>query len=38
MSKDSDQTSNLSKIDPSVQDKILNKHKEAVGFQFKRGF
>jgi putative ABC transport system permease protein len=38
MSKDSDQTSNLSKIDPGVQDEILNKHKEAVGFSIQMGF
>lgn len=38
MSKEAEQTINLSKIDNGVQEKILNKHKEAVAFSIQMGF
>lgn len=38
MSKDADQTINFSRIDSGVQDKMLNKHKEAVAFSIQMGF
>jgi putative ABC transport system permease protein len=38
LSKDSDQSINLSRIEPSVQDHLLNKHKEAVAFSIQMGF
>ncbi|PFO03363.1 ABC transporter permease [Bacillus sp. AFS076308] len=38
MAKEADQTYNLSKIDSSIQNKILDKHKEAVAFSVQMGF
>jgi putative ABC transport system permease protein len=38
MSKEAEQTINLSKIDTDVQGKLLNKHKEAVAFSIQMGF
>jgi putative ABC transport system permease protein len=38
MAKDSDQTINLSRIDPIVQNVILNKEKDAVAFSIQMGF
>lgn len=38
MSKESEQTINLSKIDTDVQVKLLNKHKESVAFSIQMGF
>lgn len=38
MNEDADETYNLSKIDSSVQDKILNEQKDAVAFSIQMGF
>lgn len=38
MNKDADETYNLSKIDSSIQKKILNKQKGAVAFSIQMGF
>ncbi|MDQ0201327.1 ABC transporter permease [Neobacillus ginsengisoli] len=38
MTKDADQSYNLSRIDSGVQDKILNKQKDAVAFSIQMGF
>lgn len=38
MNKDADATYNLSKIDRNIQDKILNKQKDAVAFSIQMGF
>ena len=38
MAKNSDQTINLSRIDPIVQNVILNKEKDAVAFSIQMGF
>lgn len=38
MSKEAEQTINLSKIDTDVQGKLLNKHNEAVAFSIQMGF
>jgi putative ABC transport system permease protein len=38
MAKDAEQTSNLSRIDRDVQEKFLNKHKDAVAFSIQMGF
>jgi putative ABC transport system permease protein len=38
MSKDSDQTINLSRINTGVQDHLINKHKDAVAFSIQMGF
>lgn len=38
MNEDADETYNLSKIDQSIQDKELNKQKEAVAFSIQMGF
>ncbi|MEH7385662.1 ABC transporter permease [Bacillus sp. JJ1521] len=38
MEEDADQTFNLSKIDPDIQNDILNKHKDAAAFSIQMGF
>ncbi|MDQ6599052.1 ABC transporter permease [Bacillus salipaludis] len=38
MTKDAEKTYNLSKIDRSIQNKILNKQKDAVAFSIQMGF
>ena len=38
MNKDGDETYNLSKIDSSIQDKIINNEKDAVAFSIQMGF
>jgi putative ABC transport system permease protein len=38
MTKDANQTFNLSKIDPAIQDKILLNHKDAAAFSIQMGF
>src|SRR5690349_3509283 len=38
MTKDADQTFNLSRINSDTQDKIVSKHKDAVGFSIQMGF
>lgn len=38
MTKDADKTYNLSRIDNSLQDKVLNKQKDAVAFSIQMGF
>jgi putative ABC transport system permease protein len=38
MTKDADQTFNLSRINSDIQNKIVSKHKDAVGFSIQMGF
>lgn len=38
MNEDADETYNLSRIDSSIQDKILNKQKDAAAFSIQMGF